>query len=90
MASRKTTLLDAALAEAPPPDNNRKSILDRDDVHEVMREWLQRRAAGERVGTIPWFTEHVLHGKLGIKTGASNVADYMRRKFPEESRRAAR
>lgn len=92
MASRKQlSPLDAALAESPPPTSSaRRSVLEREDVHQCMVEWLDRKAAGEKVGTLTWFTEQVIGGKLGVKTGSSNVAGYMRDRFGDKYMKAMR
>lgn len=91
MASRPKSALDEALAANPPTENSgRRSVLDREDVHAAMEEWLDRKAAGEKVGTIPWFAENVITARLGVKTGASNVADYMRRKYGPRYAKAVR
>ena len=74
--------LSAARKESPPV-KNRRSMLDRDDVNELLEAWLKAKAKGQGEGeSIAWLAAKVLP-KLGVKSTAGNLRLYCRGRWPD-------
>ena len=83
-------LAKALKAHPPSPRGGSVSILDREDLLEVLRAYLEGLAAGEEWGAWPWFHEHIVQGEFQISTSAGNVKRFAQSRYPELYKRAMR
>lgn len=90
MSKRNPAL--AALAAArrdSPPVKSRRSVLDRDDVNELLEDWMKAKAKGAAQGeSFAWMADKVLP-KLKVKTTAGNLRLYCRGRWPDLYERVA-
>lgn len=69
-------LLDDAMAGSKP--YRRASEYDREDVNAVVVRYLERRAAGENLGSLPWLHSRILKPRFDVVTGPSALQSWIR------------
>lgn len=83
--------LARALKQHPPKQHNAgRSVLDRPDVLEVIRLYLEGRAAGENYGSWQWFRNRVILAQYEIDTTTGNVKRFAQSRYPDLYERASR
>lgn len=83
--------LARALKQHPPKQHNAgRSVLDRPDVLEVIRLYLEGRAAGENYGSWHWFRNSVILEQYEIETTTGNVKRFAQSRFPSLYEQASR